>query len=662
MDIQKVLQSIQSIWEWVSYNSAWLFSGAGVAIITVVIKIFFGRKKDAQRQSNIKDNIVIMSNEDLQNGFNRAKIGTQNNYFISRGQSMSSCELTPSAAEKLDLIKDLEVGTVPAFKSFTNASHSHFLYLTSQPATTGKEFSHRDETVEELYKAIKQNRRLALINGIGGIGKTTVARALFHKAKNEFKHIAWVEYQNNIKDSLLSSFTIFDDIKNEDTERRYRRIEDFLRSASKDTLIFVDNVTDDGGVDLIERFDVNVVITSRMENIGNFEAFPIDFLDKEQCIDIFYKYYDYKKYDKEKKHKDAVCKLVDLVKCHTLSVELLARAANRPGYPLDVYEKELRGKGFGYPDRGVITEHSRNFDNSRNSRRIAEHLVKLFELIEVSPEQQRILRNFSVMPSVVIPAEVERWLGCDINDIMRLAELGWLDTGSGVGYYMHPIIKEEIRLQHNAQYEDCEALIRYMSRGEYIKETDVYTEVNDRLNVAEAVMKCFRDVEKEEIGLLFHNIAAVNNNQGEYDKALEWYQKALNIREKILGPDHPDTAATYNNIAAVYSKQGEYNKALEWYQKALNIDEKILGPDHPSTATTYNNIALVYNNQGEYDKALEWYLKSFYILRNRLGINHPRTSAVIKNMQYAYTAHYGEDSNFVEWLESRIYNYLNNKT
>jgi tetratricopeptide (TPR) repeat protein len=43
-------------------------------------------------------------------------------------------------------------------------------------------------------------------------------------------------------------------------------------------------------------------------------------------------------------------------------------------------------------------------------------------------------------------------------------------------------------------------------------------------------------------------------NQGDYEKALEWVQKALEIREKVLGKENPDTAMTYNNIAGVYKK------------------------------------------------------------------------------------------------------------
>jgi tetratricopeptide (TPR) repeat protein len=75
--------------------------------------------------------------------------------------------------------------------------------------------------------------------------------------------------------------------------------------------------------------------------------------------------------------------------------------------------------------------------------------------------------------------------------------------------------------------------------------------------------------------------------------------------EKTFGEDHPTTLDTVNNITMVFDNQGEYIKALEWYQRALDGKEKTLGRDHPSTLATVNNMAIVFNKQGEYIKALE---------------------------------------------------------
>ena len=85
------------------------------------------------------------------------------------------------------------------------------------------------------------------------------------------------------------------------------------------------------------------------------------------------------------------------------------------------------------------------------------------------------------------------------------------------------------------------------------------------------------------------------STQGEYDKALEYYEKSREIQEKVLGKDHPSTATTYNNMALVYCAQGEYDKSLEYYEKALKILTVKLGEEHPYTKTVRENIEFLKN-------------------------------------------------------------------
>jgi tetratricopeptide (TPR) repeat protein len=40
-------------------------------------------------------------------------------------------------------------------------------------------------------------------------------------------------------------------------------------------------------------------------------------------------------------------------------------------------------------------------------------------------------------------------------------------------------------------------------------------------------------------------------NQGKLDKAIEFYERALDIRIKVLGEEHTDVASCYNNIGIV---------------------------------------------------------------------------------------------------------------
>jgi tetratricopeptide (TPR) repeat protein len=88
-------------------------------------------------------------------------------------------------------------------------------------------------------------------------------------------------------------------------------------------------------------------------------------------------------------------------------------------------------------------------------------------------------------------------------------------------------------------------------------------------------------------------MAGVYNNQGEYVKALEWYEKGLAIELKTLGPDHPSTATSYSNMAVLCYNMEEYKKSLEYFETALKIRLKSLGPSHPHVTDTRENIEVL---------------------------------------------------------------------
>ena len=76
-----------------------------------------------------------------------------------------------------------------------------------------------------------------------------------------------------------------------------------------------------------------------------------------------------------------------------------------------------------------------------------------------------------------------------------------------------------------------------------------------------------------------------------YVEARPLYERALAIREKVLGAEHPDTATSLNNLASLLQAQGDLAGARPLYERALAIREKVLGAEHPDTATSLNNLA-----------------------------------------------------------------------
>ena len=82
------------------------------------------------------------------------------------------------------------------------------------------------------------------------------------------------------------------------------------------------------------------------------------------------------------------------------------------------------------------------------------------------------------------------------------------------------------------------------------------------------------------------------SEQGKYAEAEALQRKTLEIRERVLGPEHPHTLISLNNLAFSLKSQGQYAEAEAPYRKALGTRERVLGPEHPETLVTLNNLAV----------------------------------------------------------------------
>ena len=186
----------------------------------------------------------------------------------------------------------------------------------------------------------------------------------------------------------------------------------------------------------------------------------------------------------------------------------------------------------------------------------------------------------------------------------------------------------------------------YSKMGEYSKALEYYEKSME-------IQRKSLPPNHPDLATSYNNIGQVYSNMGEYSKALEYYEKSMEIRRKSLPPNHPDLATSYNNIGQVYSNMGEYSKALEYYEKSMEIQRKSLPPNHPDLATSYSNIGQVYSNMGEYSKALEYYEKSMEITRKSLPPNHPDLATSYGNIGGVYSK-MGEYSKALEYYEKSM--------
>ena len=574
------------------------------------------------------------------------------------------------------------------------------------PPTPG--FLGRQADLAEIDRKFKAGESIVVICGQGGMGKSELAKEYCRIHRDDYDMVCFAYYKGSVAATVTDGLLWNPGDWNEmPPAEQFAAKRGYINSLDNRVLLIFDDVTEmDDYADLLKICgrNVDVLITTRAEKLIDARPVMLGRLGYEDgLLPLF-------RHNAEipegewagwyRVNEAAVKEIIqDILLGHTMLVILAARLLAATDRTVEDIRNSLKNSRLS-PE---IKEKIRSYKDSGRENcsaadaTLCEHVLSLYSISALAGDESKIsiLRNMSLIPySGVKRATLQEWLELeDLNDVNELIDNGWLTLSTVAGekrVAMHAVISDAVYIQTEPTAEKCSTLLISIANEMYLD--GAYDNPVDKVHMIEYGEFALKRIKQEEttvaqiahqIGYLldfraeydrglewyiraleinekvlgkehpttattYNNIALVCCNQGDYAKALKWLLRALAIREKVLGKEHPDTATTYNNIAAVYDNQGDYAKALKWYLRALAIREKILGKEHPSTATTYNNIAVVYDNQGDYTKALKWYLKALTIREKVLGKEHPDTATTYNNIALVYSRQ-GDNAKALEW-------------
>ena len=171
-------------------------------------------------------------------------------------------------------------------------------------------------------------------------------------------------------------------------------------------------------------------------------------------------------------------------------------------------------------------------------------------------------------------------------------------------------------MESNILQKHLEDLGKGFTHGGTTGNESTYEEVlklkEDKINAGDLAQ-----VESAEV--VIHGLEAVYRAQGNYEKLVALYKRALDIRIKEHNDANtPDVYKTYNDIGELYLYLKDYKSAEESYQNALDIVERVFGKDQGSAlvVTSLINLADVYRAQGKYAQAEPLYKQAMLNLEN----------------------------------------------
>ncbi|CAF3752387.1 unnamed protein product [Rotaria sp. Silwood1] len=136
----------------------------------------------------------------------------------------------------------------------------------------------------------------------------------------------------------------------------------------------------------------------------------------------------------------------------------------------------------------------------------------------------------------------------------------------------------------------------------------------------------------EELGHLYHLMGLVKENKKEYDQAMVFYEKVLNIYRSLPDSNYLYLTKLYNDIGSVYLFKKEYSKALEYYEMALTIQEKSNPLNYSDLVITYGNLAEIYKHLRDYSQSLRFYQKELDIYKKSTPVNYLKLATSYENI------------------------------
>ena len=120
------------------------------------------------------------------------------------------------------------------------------------------------------------------------------------------------------------------------------------------------------------------------------------------------------------------------------------------------------------------------------------------------------------------------------------------------------------------------------------------------------------------------------------DDAVKLWEEMLELRRKVLGPEHPDTLLAMNNLAHGYDTLGRRDEASRMNKEALALCTRILGPEHRHTLDALNDMATFDDEAGRREEALKLREQAVKLRRKAIGPEDPDTLNAMFDLATSY--------------------------
>jgi len=525
-----------------------------------------------------------------------------------------------------------------------------------QPPVCPDVFIGRDKDLEDLRKEIvNEDRLLLLVNGHGGIGKSTLAARYYHTYKNEYEHLAWLLSEKSIAKALLRLKDIFGFT----TEQNKLTIEEQLEivitnlaNLEKPSLLVIDNANDLN--DLQQNYlalkrcsNLHLILTTRITEFDGIPCFKVEGLSETFAIELFKKYYP----NHNEEENELLKEIIKNIDNNTLIIELLAKNL-----------RELNKLEFQYTLRQLTEDLHQSLLKLSKSRKIStsyqahshklrvekpEDIVEaMYDFTELDDTEKQMISVFTVLPNEPISFDFLKQSFSDLDlapQLNSISQKGWVDFFEEEKLFkVNQVIQDvAIEKQRDRLFNDCkpmiEEMVNYLS-GEEILHRDQFLFTKLLINYAGSIVNKIPD-ENETLAILCKSLGVYHSYTGDVTLSLIVYKKMYTIFQKMHESDVNNKdfknglAISYEKLGSTHTALGNLDKALTYFENETVLSKELYEA-YPQNVSFKNGLAISYEKLGETHTALGNLDKALTYFEDRSKLGKELYEAYPQNVSF----------------------------
>lgn len=551
------------------------------------------------------------------------EIGEDAQYYLGRMHWIDA--MTPPMYQRIDELVEhisrLLGKEIPEFSVKTEVVGPVYQLIDKIPQARDV-FDGRDHLIEQIHDVFVSGKRSVFLEGIGGIGKSELAKQFALRYQKEYDHILFVTYATTLEKLFNDSTAIvienLEPQQEEDETAYFNRKLNVLQSITDEkTLIIVDNfdVDDDSRLKEFLTGNYRVIFTTRNAHPGYTSIKVGAIEDMDVLRGIFEQNYGESLAEEDMPVMEEIFRLIEF---HTYTIELIAKQMEASFLSAQEMLELLT--------QGQLKEAVSETVAGRKDRKTAfAHICSVFNTSNLNEEEQTLLMYLSMMGTQgVLAARFKEWAELkSFETVNQLIRKSWIRKEAGQRISLHPMVKEVVHHMLKPGVENCRSFLEKLSEycfGAWGRPYKDNVAIGGNLL---AVLEYFKIPDGNEVEI-FEPYCSVLWQIGLFDDSIRFGHRLYEACVEKCGINSVVTGFAAKALGGDYFNSRRLEESIPWYKQGL--ESMLLSGEEESEdlAIAYEKVARCYTWEYEQDfaKSEEYFQKALDIrLRLREALN-----------------------------------------